>query len=282
MKEMPVDRRAEQAHLFRLPGEIELLQARYLHHCFARHSHRRYSIGVIDEGCSEFYCQGGTYRARRGNLVLIGPGAVHTGRPVGGQALVYRMIYLPADLFEAAACEVSGQLYQPGFAVPSLDDRRSASLVGHLHSVLLQSEAWLERDYWLCWTLARLVMRHAGQPVRLPCLGREHRAVSTALAYLHAHYDEDIPLQKLACEAAASPFHLLRIFRRRTGLPPHAYQTQLRIEAAKKLIVQGRPLAGVAAETGFADQSHFTRRFKQLVGITPGEYAAAGADGVVS
>ena len=68
----------------------------------------------------------------------------------------------------------------------------------------------------------------------------------------------------------------MRVFRRQTGLPPHAYQTQVRIEAAKNLIIQGRSLAFVAAETGFADQSHFTRRFKQLAGITPGEYAAAG------
>lgn len=278
MKGMPAGRQGEEARLIRLPGphRIELLQARYLHHSFARHSHRRYSIGVIDQGCSEFYCQGRTYRAQQGNLVLIGPGAVHTGRPVGGQALVYRMIYLPAYLFEAAAAEVSGRPCLPGFSVPALDDRRDASLVGHLHNVLQHSRAWLERDYWLCWTLARLVIRHAGQSVRPPQPGQEHGSVTTALAYLHAHYDEDIPLDRLARQAASSPFHLLRTFRRHTGLPPHAYQTQLRIEAAKKLILQGRPLADVAAETGFADQSHFTRRFKQLVGITPGEYVAAG------
>jgi AraC family transcriptional regulator len=55
-------------------------------------------------------------------------------------------------------------------------------------------------------------------------------------------------------------------------MPPHAFQTQVRIAHAKKLMRTGLPLADVAALTGFADQSHFIRHFKHLMKITPGEY----------
>jgi len=72
--------------------------------------------------------------------------------------------------------------------------------------------------------------------------------------------------------AGLSPCHLNRVFRRALGLPPHAFQTQLRVVRAGALLRRGWPLAAVAAETGFADQSHLTRRFKTVVGVTPGAY----------
>jgi AraC-like DNA-binding protein len=65
---------------------------------------------------------------------------------------------------------------------------------------------------------------------------------------------------------------LTRVFTKEIGMPPHAFQTQVRISEAKKLIRAGWPLSTVAAMTGFADQSHFIRHFKRLLKITPGEY----------
>jgi AraC-like DNA-binding protein len=65
------------------------------------------------------------------------------------------------------------------------------------------------------------------------------------------------------------------MFSRATGMPPHAYQIQLRIMRAK-LLLKKWPIASVAALTGFVDQSHFTRQFKRLVGVTPAQYAGEG------
>jgi AraC-like DNA-binding protein len=56
-------------------------------------------------------------------------------------------------------------------------------------------------------------------------------------------------------------------------MPPHAYLESIRIRQAQKLLSKGTPLAQVAYEVGFASQSHFTQRFKQIIGVTPGEYA---------
>jgi AraC-like DNA-binding protein len=69
-----------------------------------------------------------------------------------------------------------------------------------------------------------------------------------------------------------SPFHLNRLFCREIGMPPHAFQTQVRIARAKTLLRQGLPITGVAMQTGFADQSHLTRHFKRLLKLTPGQY----------
>ena len=56
------------------------------------------------------------------------------------------------------------------------------------------------------------------------------------------------------------------------GLPPHKYQMQLQVEQARSRLLQGMPLKQVAAETGFADQSHLTRQFKRLMRVIPGQY----------
>jgi AraC-like DNA-binding protein len=80
-------------------------------------------------------------------------------------------------------------------------------------------------------------------------------------------------LAELANETGLSRFQALRAFKRRFGLAPHAYQLRVRLGLAQKSLREGMPPAHVAAELGFVDQSHFTRHFKQLVGVTPAKYA---------
>jgi AraC-like DNA-binding protein len=69
-----------------------------------------------------------------------------------------------------------------------------------------------------------------------------------------------------------SPFHLLREFKKHVGFPPHAYLTHIRIQKARHMLKGPTPIAEVALQTGFCDQSQFTKRFKQVVGTTPGHF----------
>jgi AraC-like DNA-binding protein len=69
-----------------------------------------------------------------------------------------------------------------------------------------------------------------------------------------------------------SPAHLVRSFTRRFGISPHRYLVGRRIEAARRRLLEGQPLARVAADVGFHDQAHFTRHFKRHVGTTPASY----------
>jgi AraC family transcriptional regulator len=89
--------------------------------------------------------------------------------------------------------------------------------------------------------------------------------------YIHEHLDAELSLDHLAAIAHLSPYHFARVFKNSTGLPPHQYVIARRVERAKELLRgRNRPsLAEVAAEVGFSDQSHFTRHFRRLVGITP-------------
>ena len=82
-------------------------------------------------------------------------------------------------------------------------------------------------------------------------------------------------LDDLAGSVGLSRYHFLRVFKQATGMPPHAFRTQRRIDLSRKLLRQGMAFSQVALESGFSDQSHFTKRFKQFTGATPRQYVSA-------
>jgi AraC family transcriptional regulator len=92
--------------------------------------------------------------------------------------------------------------------------------------------------------------------------------------YVEEHLDAGPTLEQLAAVARLSPGYFARQFKRATGLPPHQYVIARRVERAKQLLQTGGDfsLAEVAACSGFADQSQFSRHFKRLVGVAPGQF----------
>jgi AraC-like DNA-binding protein len=103
--------------------------------------------------------------------------------------------------------------------------------------------------------------------------GRWKRSVAEeARAYLEANFSEPTTLTQLGQAIGCSPFATLRLFRFAMGQSPREYQTQIRISKAKEFLKRGDPIAAVAADTGFCDQTHLTRHFRHHLGLTPGQY----------
>lgn len=96
--------------------------------------------------------------------------------------------------------------------------------------------------------------------------------------YVEAHLDEDLSLTVLADIACLSPYHFSRSFKEAAGVGPQRYVIRRRLERAKTLLRRTKdPLALIAQETGFADQSHLTSIFRREIGVTPGRFRAAMA-----
>ncbi|WP_143137539.1 helix-turn-helix transcriptional regulator, partial [Burkholderia ubonensis] len=81
-----------------------------------------------------------------------------------------------------------------------------------------------------------------------------------------------VTLDEIAQAAGLSPFHAARLFTRTTGMPPHAWRNQLRLQRALAPLRAGVAVAEVAAASGFVDQSHFTRHFRRMFGVPPGRW----------
>lgn len=105
---------------------------------------------------------------------------------------------------------------------------------------------------------------------------RDQRRVTEALRRIEAHCDQPLSLQALAAEVAMSPYHFLRTFRAVAGMAPHQFMLHLRLQrAAVRLRCSGDPISTVALEAGFSDLSTFNRRFRRLLGASPGAYRAS-------
>jgi AraC-like DNA-binding protein len=184
------------------------------------------------------------------------------------------MLYPDTNLLQGVATELTERTrLVPSFSVQAISDNVLAHRVLELHQTLEDPRTpAIERESQLLWVLAQLIAQYANGRWTINRVGAERPYVKEARDYLNVRYADDITLRQLAAAVNISPFHLLRIFKAEVGVPPHTYLTQLRVKHAKRLLLRGLPTADVAAETGFCDQSQLTKRFKQFVGVTPGQY----------
>jgi AraC-like DNA-binding protein len=222
-------------------------------------------------------------RARRGReRFLVEPGELvawdqserHDGSAVDGQPWSARlMIVEVADLAELAHDGESALPANILFPDPVIRDPVLAGAFLQMHVALERPATRLERDErlatWLHAVIERFSTTRLGD---VPLGGRADKALRSALEYLADRPERNVGLDELAAAAGIGKFRLVRLFRDRIGLPPHALQLAHRIRAARRLLEAGESITATAAATGFADQSHLHRHFRRSLGLTPGAY----------
>ncbi len=266
----------DKAKFWRVPeiDGLELLHATYFTQNFSRHMHDGYAFGIVEGGVQAFYYRHANHIATAGNIVTCVPGEVHTGHAPTQDGWTYRMFYPDVELLQYAASEVAGKKVDIPFIQDTIiNDPPLANTLLRLHKSLEDdSTSMLERQSRLLYAFAQLVVRHGDDSPPLSKMGVEDEPIQRVRDYLDHHYQENVALEELALVANLSPFYLVRVFAKQVGLPPHAYLTQRRIMTARRLLRLGLPIAQVAVDTGFTDQSHLHRHFKRVMGITPGMY----------
>lgn len=257
------------------PLDLELLQASYVRHAYPRHFHEYYVLCVIEQGFQSFTHQNAKHFTPPGGVILINPGAVHTGEAADENGFQMRCLYPTVAHMQTAAYELTGRQQElPFFKEARLDHPWARDSLLALHKSLTRGGSSLECESRFTWTLSQLVKRHAALRFGEERLGREQAAIQRARRYIEEHFAEGVSLSELAEHVSLSRYYLLRAFRAETGMPPYAYLESVRIRHAQRLIETGKPLAEVAAEVGFSSQSHLTGRFKRILGVTPGQYAS--------
>ncbi|HWS52509.1 MAG TPA: AraC family transcriptional regulator [Pyrinomonadaceae bacterium] len=271
----PVERRGviEVWRPTELP-ELELRRGFGVSRPVPRHWHEQYQLCLIQSGSGDLVYRGDNLVTPPASLFIVHPGEVHSNRAHGSEGCSYRTIFADARLMRRAAAELGRkEAGPPFFPAAVVFDREAIRRYLEVHAAFEQAASSLERQAALLDLLTLLVGRFAEGRAAPRRFGAERLSVARARDYLVARYAENVSLEELARVANLSPFHFSRVFSEQMGMPPHAFQIQLRVERAKALLREGWPIPQVALSTGFADQSHLTRHFKRLAVVTPGQYA---------
>jgi AraC-like DNA-binding protein len=255
--------------------DVEFLSGWFVEEPFDPHMHESFTIGVMLAGSERFLCGSTEYLAPAGSIAVLNPGVIHRGGPGPEGWWTYRMVYPSQALIDGLARELWGpQVGSIWFPEVLVHDPELAQSLAALQEDLGETDS-LERGTALYCVLTTLLVRHAKVSGAPRPVGQERSAVARARRHLEENFASSVTLDELGRVARLSPCHLLRVFHGEIGLPPHAYLRQLRVNRAKELLSRGVATAEVATAAGFADQSHLTRPFKRIVGITPAAYGRA-------
>lgn len=237
--------------------------------------HDAYTISIASVPMMvEWRYRGRTHRTTPGCIGLFEPGELHTELRKLHPRDLLRVALLSPAMMRATAHEVGVPADRVHWRDAQVNDPELLRRIAALHAGLEREASLLERQVRAADLLEHLLTGFVEQRTP-PVTGAEPAAMRRARAVLRDRLADNVSLDDLAAESGIGRFHLVRSFRATFGLPPHAYQMQMRLTRAMTLIRTGLPLAQVALDTGFTDQSHLTKRFTRAVGLSPGRYRHA-------
>ncbi|WP_192256426.1 AraC family transcriptional regulator [Mesorhizobium silamurunense] len=254
-------------------GGLEMLAARYRDHAYALHTHPTWVFGVVVAGVEKLRIGRRQHLAPAGSIIIVNPEEPHDGEKGVAAGWAYRTCYPDAVLM----AEIAEDLELPGLPMFGEGIVLAADLArAFVRAHRLAGQA-LEQEAAMLAVLRELVSRFGDGKRRDRASGggktaRRFRLYGELIAEdLAACFD----LARLAAAAGVTRFQVIRDFHRAAGMTPGQYLRDRRIRAASTLIKTDMPLAEIAAATGFADQSHLTRVFKTIKGLSPGAWRAA-------
>lgn len=243
-----------------------------------RHVHPEYQFALSPNSCGEYRYRGGKTKNPIGNVCVLHSGEPHapSDRRSFERPVLYWMLYAEPEMLKTTAEESAEKTNSelPYFPEISLEDPRLKRVYRQLFSAYEHNAPQLEKDSLTHAFLARLIKGHAQNYVPRAAFKANPRAVKLALEFLHVNLSQNISLDEVAVAAEVGKSYLFRVFQQVLGMPPHVYQNQMRILSAKRLLLQAVPIAEVAMNLGFYDQSHFGKYFKRIVGTSPRAYVS--------
>jgi AraC-like DNA-binding protein len=251
-----------------VPGVREVLHGEFVEHAYPPHTHDDWTLFVVDAGAIRYDLD----RQERGvdpaMLSILPPYVVHDGRPASSRSYRTRVIYLEPEVLGEG--RIGAAVDRPVLPDPML--RRD---VAELHDLLECADEALAAETRLAFVAERIRALLGDPPAEEPANRAD--VAERLRAWLDDRLFEPVTLAAAADALDASETQLARAFRDVYGIAPHAYVIGRRLDAARDRILDGQPLADVAAEVGFFDQAHLTRRFRRFLGTTPGKFARAAA-----
>lgn len=248
---------------------IERTEVRFHGNGFTPHRHDTYALGLTLHGVQTFRYRGVERFSMPGNVIVLHPDEVHDGAAGTDAGLIYRMVYMPPELIGAIDGYSRSLPFVPD---PVVANAELSNTLAYILSDLDHEPDDLAKDDAIQ-RIGTILSREAGAP-RKRVTKVAQSAVLQARDFLLSHSDEPVRSATLEDITGLDRYALARHFRQLLGTSPHRYLVMRRLSRAKQLLLAGSNLAGAAVESGFADQAHPTRHFRDAFGITPGRWLA--------
>ena len=256
---------------------LSLMHADFTTHEYPLHTHDALVIAVTEQGGSIVRSRGELQDATPFTLFVFNPEEPHGGWMGRSARWRYRSLYLTRQALDRLAREL-GITEVPYFTRNTISDSDLiASFLAMHQSLEVGHDVFREREL-LVGGFGELFRRHGSGRVRIDGGCRDRVLFRRVQERMRSSHAQDLKLEELAAGVGLTTFQLIGLFKRCTGMTPHAYLTQVRLGAACRML-RRRPyaIAEVATGVGFYDQSALTRHFKRCYGITPLQFAKAAA-----
>ena len=240
--------------------------------CYGKHSHETFSIGAVTGGRSTYLNGKVVERAGPGSVVVINPEVVHACNPDGDQPWSYRMLYVDAAWLGKLQRDLGvsqGADFRPFSSTLTTQAGLYGGLNGLYAALTDEDSDTLQKQSVAVDFFSDLY--RALTPAPVPT-GSVNLKLARAAQYIRENCVQSLRLDEICAAADLSASYLIRAFKERYGMTPHAYLVNCRIEYSRSQLKRGRAIAEVAVEAGFADQAHLQRAFRKFVAATPGQY----------
>lgn len=255
------------------PG-LSLMSAEFTTHAFPQHVHEAFVVAVTEQGGSVVKSRGVIEQAHDQALFVFNPGEPHAGWMGRSRFWKYRSFYLSKPAIDALAQDL-GIAHIPYFTRNMFADHDLIEDFLRAHAASDGACLRDDRDELMLATFGRLFARHGSGGSRIMGAPGDRALLRRAVEIMHQRYSEPLLLETVASALQLTSFQLIGLFKRSLDLTPHAFLTQVRLNAACRLLKRAWPPADAAVASGFYDQSAMCKHFKRCYAITPAQFARA-------
>jgi len=255
---------------------LSLMCADFTTHEYTAHTHDALVIAITELGGAHIKSKGVIEPVFPSGLFVSNPEEVQSSWMGESRRWRYRSMYLTRPAMDMVARGL-GIDATPHFTTSFLIDVDLSARFASLHRALeTTGDQFLEHELLIS-AFSQLFFRYGSGGDRIEKIPDAPAVVRKIADVMQARLADGLLLDNLATAANLTVFQLIGLFKRTLGVTPHAYLTNVRLNAACRQLRLGRPIADAAVAAGFCDQSALTKHFKRCYGITPLQFAKAAA-----
>jgi AraC-like DNA-binding protein len=247
---------------------FEIKSCRRNSHPEKKHAHDEYSIALIEKGSSSLEYGNEVVEISEGQVVLIEADIMHFCQPKDINNWSYEMLYVKKVWFDSVsrAKYIPHRLIVKSPEADGFQEIKAAFLKLKSNINTLQKEEILIEIIEYIFSIENTFISST------KLISNNDMACELIKQFIDNNFLEKIHLEQLSKLSGLSQYYIIKLFKQKYDITPHAYQISCRMNYAKREIIKGRDISEIAQEIGFYDQSHFSKTFKAYFGVTPQFY----------